>query len=660
MRTYIVQALESTHAITADVACGSKDRASRTIETSLQPRSCKPEPSQGSDSHSGRPANSPENIGKKYQLPLASATQVEPGTTAVQARSTAACSATQTALSDTPLPGHATPLGQHQEPRAAGPSRGHLSISGLSGLRVQLGSPCPAPAQSPYQQLTLPRSKAASASQAGQLTPALASRMMSKAATATAEQPPGLQHGWKSAPAGVLTQAGPKALAGTMLSPAHSAAALRTPATLTIPQLKATPGGLLGRSPLAFPGVSPAAAQTPLLKHDPSAGQNGGHAGHDRILDHSRKPHSFAAGVASTSVQGPTAVGDASTCQHIPANPSAQGVARKAFGSPLCIQETPQQSSAIHRRHVIAAPAATANTTASVAATTAPSAGKLQTAPTLAIWGTQDIPALRQPCAAHQRSSKGPRKEAVLASRAPKKGRKSARSSAAPQENSIAELGQQPVAPIEGRQALTAPCAGALNQKVSKGGGQKTTKKDRHTGSAAAPGSQSLSTVVTAGDADSSASRHRQHGRPVARPMATATAELGTNKSKHTRPRRAGSIKPITGSLCLSSGDESHPSGNFGPSITLLGIIGIPYSRIESHAHANATVCSGAIGLSRMDTKAAACLIKRLSKHVDAQEGACSTRISAVGPAGSSWSDQMNLAVPLQCRRRMRRSLPAW
>ena len=567
-----------------------------TKERSLQLKSCKPEPSQRCDSHSGSPAIGPQNIGKENQLPPASAAEAEPGTTAVQARSAAACSAVQTALSDTPLPGEMKPLGQHRQPRAAGPSRGHLSISGLSGLRAQVGSPCSASAESPYQQLTIPRLKAASASTAGQRTPALVGRAMSKEAAATAERPPGLQHGWKSAPAGVLTQAGPKALAGIMLSPAHSAAALRTPTTLTIPQLKATPGGQLGRSPLAFPGLSPAAAQTPLLKHDPGAGQNGGHAGHDRSLNHSRKPHSFGAGVASTPVQGPAAVGDASTRQHSPANPSAQGVARKAFGSPLCIEETPQQSSAIHRRHVIAAPAATANTTASVAATAAPSAGKVQTAPNLAIWGTQDIPALRQPCAAHQRSSKGPRKEAVLASRAPKKGRKGAGSSAAQQENSTAELGQPPVAPMEGRQPLTATCAGALNRKDSKGGGQKTSKKAQHTGSAAAPGSQSLSTVVTAGDADSSASRHRQHGRPVARPMAAATAEIGTNKSKHTRPRKAGSMKPVTGSLCLSSGGESHPLGNSDLSHILLGIILLPYCEIESHAHASSGVCSGVMG----------------------------------------------------------------
>ena len=356
MRVVFVQALESPHATTADVACGLEDRSFPTKERSLQPNSCKPEPYQGDDSHSGSPVSGPKKVTKENQPPPASAAKAGPGTFSMQGRSIAARSAAQTVLSDTPLPGRATPLGQHQQLGAAGPSRRHLSISGLSGLRVQLGSPCSAPAQSPYQQLTIPRLKAASASQAGQTTPALANRATSEVATATAEQPPGLQHGWKGTPAGVRMQAGPKAVAGTMLSAAHSAAALRTPATLTIPRLKATPGGQLGRSPLAFPGLSPAAAQTPLLKCSPTAGQNGGHAGHGTFLDHSGESESFAGGIASTPAQGPTAAGVAGAHQHSAANPSVQSAARRAFGSPLCMEATPQQSNAIHRGHVAAAP----------------------------------------------------------------------------------------------------------------------------------------------------------------------------------------------------------------------------------------------------------------------------------------------------------------
>ena len=593
----IVQALDSPHATTADVACGSEDRISPTKEKSLQPEPCKLEPSPGGNSHSGSPANGPNKLGKENQLPPVSAAQAEPGTAAVQASSTAAPSAAQTALSDTPLPGHTTPLGQHQQPRAAGPSWGHLSISGLSGLRVQLGSPCSACAQSPYQQLTIPRLKAASASQAGQSTPALAGRVMSEVATATAEQPPGLQHGWKSTPAGVLIQPGPKALAGTMLSPAHSAAALRTAATLTIPQLKATPGGHLGRSPLAFPGLSPAAAQTPLLRHDPTAGQNGGHAGRDGILDYSRKPHSFAASDARTPAQGPRAAGNASTRQHSAAKPSAQSAARRAFGSPLCIEETAQRSTAFHRWHVVAVPAASAKTTTTEAATEAPNAEREQKAPAPAIWGTHDTPAQQQPCdAAHQSSTGGSHMNAVLADRVPKKGRKSARSSALQQENSAADLGQQPAAPVEGRQPLTAMCAAALNQEDSIENGRKARNKERQTGSAAAPGGQSRSTVVTAGHADSSASCHRQPGRPTACLMAIATAEVCTGKSKRTRLRKAGSMKPVTGSLCLSSGGESHLSGNSDMSPTPLGIINMPHFKIWSHAHATSQVCSGGMG----------------------------------------------------------------
>ena len=569
----VLQALESPNATTADVACGPEDRSSPAKERSLQPKSCNPEPSQGGDSRSGSCTDGRKQIRKENQLPPASAAQAEPGTAALQARTTAARSARRTALPDTPLPGHATPLGQHQQPRAAGHTQSRLSISGLSGLRVQLGSPCSAPAQSPYQQLTIPRLKAASASQAGQTTPALANRALSEVATTTAERPPGLQHGWKSTPAEVRMQPKPKALAGTMISPAHSAAALRTPATLTIPQLKATPGGQLGRSPLAFPGLSPAAAQTPLLKCKPAVGQNGRHAGHGTFLDHSGKSQSFAGGIASTPAQGPTAAGVAGAHQHSAANPSAQSAARRAFGSPLCIEETPQQSNAIHRGHVAAAPAASADFTAMEAATGAPTVSKQQPAPALGDQGTQDTPALQQPCDESPQSSiEGPNKNAVLASSLPKKGRKSARSSTTQQENSAAELGQQPVVPMDGRQPLTAMCAGAMNQSDSKRVGWKTTKKKQETGSAAAPGSQSLSTVVTTGDADSSASRHRQPGRPVACPRAIATAEVGANKSKCGRARKAGCMKPVTGSLCLSSGGESHSSGNFGLSITLLGI----------------------------------------------------------------------------------------
>ena len=591
-----LQALESPNATTADVACGLEDRSSPTKERSLQPKSCNPEPSQGGDSRSGSCTDGQKQTGKEIQLPPASAAQAEPGTAALQARTTAARSARRAALPDTLLPGHATPLGQHQQPRAAGPSRGCLSISGLSGLRVQLGSPCSAPAQSPYQQLTIPRLKAASASQAGQTTPALGNRAMSEVATATAERPPGLQHGWRSTPAEVRMQPGPKALAGTMISPAHSAAALCTPATLTIPQLKATPGSHLGRSPLAFPSAA-TWAETPLLKCNPTAGHNGRHAGHGTFLSHSGKSQSFAGNIASTPAQGPTAAGDAGTCQHSTARPSPQNAARQAFGSPLCIEATPQQSNAIHRGHVAAAPAASADSTAMEAATGAPTVSKQQPAPALGDRGTQDTPALQQPCdAAHHSSIEGPGKNAVLASSLPKEGRKSARSSTTQQENSAAELGQRPVAPMDGRQPLTAMCAGAMNQSDGNRVGRKTTKKKQETGSAAAPGSQSLSTVVTTGDADSSASRHRQPGRPVARPMAIAAAEVGANKSKCGRARKAGCMKPATGSLCLSSGGESHSSGNFGLSITPLGIICMPYCRIESYAHASAESCSGVMG----------------------------------------------------------------
>ena len=578
----ISQALESLNATTADVACGPEVRSSPTKERSLQPKSCNPEPSQGGDSHSGTCKDGRKQIGKENQLPPASAAEAEPGTAALQARTTAARSARWTALPDTPLPGHATPLGQHQQPRAAGPSRGRLSISGLSGLRVQLGSPCSAPAQSPYQQLTIPRLKAASASQAGQTTPARANRAVSEVATATAERPSGLRHGWKSSPAEVRMQPKPKVPAGTMISPAHSAAALHTPATLTIPQLKATPGGQLGRSPLAFPGLSPAAAQTPLLKCNPTAGQNGRHAGHGTFLDHSGRSESFAAGIASTPAQGPTAAGVAGAHQHSAAKPSAQSAARRAFGSPLCIEATPQQSNAILRGHVVAAPAADANTTASVAAIAAPNASREQEAPALANWGIKDTPALQQACeAAHQSSTVGPRKNAATASKVSKKVRTSVRSSALQQENSAAELGQQPAAPVEGRQPLVAMRAGALNQEDSEKGGRRTRNKERQTGSAAAPGSQSLSIIVIAGDADSSASRHRQPVRPIACQMAVATAEVGTNRSKRRGPRKAGSMKPATGSLCLSSGVGSHPCGNSGLSNTLLGIIGMPNSKMR-------------------------------------------------------------------------------
>ena len=200
---------------------------------------------------------------------------------------------------------------------------------------------------------------------------------------------------------------------------------------------------------------------------------------------------------------------------------------------------------------------------ATEAAAGAPSASKEQTAPALADWGIEATPALQQPCdAAHQSSTEEPRKKAVPPRKVSKKGRKRARSSAAQQENSAAELAQQPVAPLEGRQPLAAMRAQALNLDDSIKRDGKPRKKDRQTGSAAAHGTQRLSDVLTEGNADSSASRHRQPGGPAACPMATARAGVSIDASGHTRPRKAGPAKPVSGILCLSSGGGIHLSCN--------------------------------------------------------------------------------------------------
>ena len=567
-----MQVLESPHAIIADVPCGPEDKSFLTQERSLQPKSSKPVPLRGSSSHPDSPASGPKKCREENCLPPASAASAEPGTAVVQAHSAAAGSAMQCTLPNTPLPECPMPLGQHQKPSAAGPFQGRLSNPELSGLKVQLRSPCSAPAQSPCQQLTTPRLKAASASKAGQTTPTLAGRVMSKEETPTAEQPPSLQYKRNSPSACVRMQPDPKAIAGTTLSPAHSAAASRTPGTLMIPQLKATPGGRLGGSTLAFLGLSPAAAQTPLLKRDPGAGQTDVDAGHDKSLDNTWRPDSLAANTAGTTpAQVATAAGDAGTCQLSATTPSAQSAARQAFGSPLCIEETPQQSNTFHWQHAATAPAAGRNNTASVAATAAPSASTQQTAPALASSGIKDTPALPQPSdAAHQSSTEGSCKEAVPASQVSRRARKSAKSRTAQQENSAAELGQQPITPMEGRQPLTAMCSGAMNQGNSKEGSRKTKKKERQTGSAAAAGSQSLSTAVIApGNAVSSESRLRQPVRPAACPMAIARADVGTKKGGRRRPRKAGPVKPFTGVICLSSGGEIHPHRSVGLLYTL-------------------------------------------------------------------------------------------
>ena len=235
--------------------------------------------------------------------------------------------------------------GRHAEPGTLrtreGPCQRLPLLSELSKAQSALCTPRPLNSASPLHQSSLPTLKHTSVLTEVQRTPTLAGKL------SIAKQP-SRQTAWtmlREKQLAVLDET-LRVVSHEGLTRADSAAWACTPRPLSIPKLKAAPAARAGQMPLAFPALSPGAAQ-PDRTPQTWADRHAAHAG--RL--------SRASTAQETGEQGKA--GDRPSCTPLPrsgdvAHPAAclggaqtsmkGGAAHGShgFGSPLLIEDTPQ------------------------------------------------------------------------------------------------------------------------------------------------------------------------------------------------------------------------------------------------------------------------------------------------------------------------------
>ena len=377
----------------------------------------------------------------------------------------------------------------------------HMLLARPSTLKSPLCTPGSLSGLSPLQHFAIPKLKTPSAALVDNCTPTLASKQSAAQEWTVKLKPCRDSSGGQSskrqasakghpsnAPSNVTPRRGfagahsaePQASAKRKPSDAPSSVPivvdLCTPAAVTIPCLKPATAAGLGQSPLAFPGFSPAAAQT----------------FHSNMLAVSMSAVTELVPRHATSMQQQECGTPLLPCR--PAG-LAQVIARSAvhtgaehtsgFGSPLLIQDTPQVT--IRRGAdscpAGAAPEAAAEVDGPSSAASAPhgTAPIEACAPPDTFAKARTEPAQQQP--EHQPansfisdSQQQPR--AMVKRKAQRRGRKRTQSSAEQQENT--EAGQvQQAGPADGRAPLIAMAGAALNQADSSETSSRGRKREK-------------------------------------------------------------------------------------------------------------------------------------------------------------------------------------
>lgn len=251
--------------------------------------------------------------------------------------------------------------GRHMEqatPHAReGPCQRLPLLSGLSRAQSVLCTPRQLNSASPLQQSSLPTLKHTSGITEVQRTPTLAGKL-------STAQRRSHQTAWTMLRERQLAVLDGTARIGSHdgLTRADSAAGAPTPTPLSIPKLKATPAARMGQSPLAFPALSPGAAQ-PDLTPETRADRHATHAGRlsrtsttqetGKQEEAADRPSCTPLPRSSDAIYPAAFVGGVQT--------SREGVAAHdghGFGSPLLIEDTPQPSSHHGTRQLLAVPQA--------------------------------------------------------------------------------------------------------------------------------------------------------------------------------------------------------------------------------------------------------------------------------------------------------------
>ena len=381
---------------------------------------------------------------------------------------------------------------QHQRSPVSRDSKpqSHMLPARLSTLKSPLCTPGSLSGLSPLQQFTIPKLKTPSAALAGNCTPTLASKQSSAQEWAGKLKPCRDSLGGQSAkqqasanghpsnvPSNVTPCRGhagahsaePQASAKRKPSDAPSSAPvvvdLCMPAAVTIPRLKPATAARLGQSPLAFPGFSPAAAQTPAFYSNMRAGS--------MVAVRELVPR-HVEGMQQQHCCNPLLPSRPAGPAQVIASSAVQTDAERAsgFGSPLLIQDTPQ---VFTRRGADSCPAGAAPEAAAVvdAPSSAASAPPGTTpreafAPPDTFARAHAEPAQQQPerQPADSFISDSWQQPGAMEGKAQRRGRKRTQSSAEQQENTEAGRVQQ-AGPADGRVPLIAMAGAALNQAGS-------------------------------------------------------------------------------------------------------------------------------------------------------------------------------------------------
>lgn len=352
---------------------------------------------------------------------------------------------------------------QHQRSPVSRDSKpqSHMLPARLSNLKSPLCTPGSLSGLSPLQQFTIPKLKTPSAALAGNCTPTLASKQSSAQEWAGKLKTCRDSLGGQSA----KQQASAKGKPSDAPSSAPVVVDLCTPAAVTIPRLKPATAARLGQSPLAFPGFSPAAAQTPAFYSNMRAGSMV--AVRELVPGH-------VEGMQQQHCCNPLLPSRPAGPAQVIASSAVQTDAERAsgFGSPLLIQDTPQ---VFTRRGADSCPAGAAPEAAAVvdAPSSAASAPPGTTpreafAPPDTFARAHAEPAQQQPerQPADSFISDSWQQPGAMEGKAQRRGRKRTQSSAEQQENTEAGRVQQ-AGPADGRVPLIAMAGAALNQAGS-------------------------------------------------------------------------------------------------------------------------------------------------------------------------------------------------
>ncbi len=456
-------------------------------------------------------------------------------------------------------------------------------MSGLSRVHSLLRTPTLLSRLSPPQPSVLPSLTHASASAEVQITPMRASKLC-PAQQHLNHQTPGITPRKRQLAGDSTAKRG----ACDMLSRADSTARARTPMALTIPRLKSTPASCSGQSPLAFPALSPAAAQpahTPQIRPDQPAMYSA------RVSQPSATP-----AMAQETGKQQEASGSPSLMPRLQSSNAAQAAACQpqtdtgmqriavheglGFGSPVLIEDTPQGSGQDRLDHDCHKPAA-ALECAEVQPLCDPPVPMLcaqRPSPAAAPEGAQaaagqhiaDTAGVRNAGLAtavqHQQGSAADesieplQRTATAQGRPTRKGRRRHKGAAAQQENA-GSAPQQAAGDSEQRQPLAPMNTAALyNADGSEGSsrGRKRHRSDQQASKRAGvrkiqriPGARGMKTVeADARERSQSQSRMKGSGKTQGESLGHYTSCSGKSQaaSQHTASAKGAAV------LCLSSG----------------------------------------------------------------------------------------------------------